>query len=138
MDLHEKQANIQRIIDVKKIIENHFKLTGLYNVKYVREYNELVYKNLELEAVRRDLKNNYYVDNKPIENPERQFIPELREKKKVRIIKCSDAQLWYNEYVGSIIEVVEDKGELLTKDAHGYNNIVKLGDIQFINDEEDL
>lgn len=138
MDLHEKQANIQRIIDVKKLIENHFKLTGLYNIKYVREYNELIYKNLELDAVKRDLRGNFHINETPVEDANRELIPELRERKKARIIKCSDALLWYNEYVGSIIEVVEDGDEFLTKDAHGYNNIVKSQDIQLISGDEDL
>jgi len=55
---------------------------------------------------------------------------------KAKIIKCSDAMMWYRDSIGKVIEVVEDRGEFLTRDNGGFINIVRREDVEILEGME--
>ena len=54
----------------------------------------------------------------------------------IKIIKCSDSQLWYANLVGQCVELLwEDTDGYWSREPAGYTNLVRREDAQVMNDE---
>lgn len=56
--------------------------------------------------------------------------------KQLRIIQCSDPQMWYAELVGQTVPYLrEDADGFWSREPAGHTNIVKREDAQVVSDE---
>jgi len=57
---------------------------------------------------------------------------------KLKIIGCSDSQVWYRDRVGDTVQYLGREGDVYwSRDSGGYRNIVFLCDAVLIDDEKD-
>lgn len=56
--------------------------------------------------------------------------------KLLKIIKCSDPQMWYAELIGDYLPFIREDGDgYWSREPAGYSNLVRREDAQVIDDE---
>lgn len=59
-------------------------------------------------------------------------------KKSLKILKCSDSLMWYNNLIGQIVPYVREYHDCyMSREPAGFLNIVKLQDAEIIYEEID-
>ena len=61
-------------------------------------------------------------------------IPEI--KRSLKILKCSDSLMWYNDLVGQVVPYIREYDDCyLSREPAGFLNIIKLTDAEIIDEE---